>query len=191
MALAIVLISVWAFPLEKIVLIIAVGLLTVLIVRLFGQKRPRFSQLVFAPFLVAIAANLIMNGHFYPTLLTYQTGSAVGKEVVQNHKSELANFYVYDLAPVNEYNIFHSALDFYTARTTPVFHSLDELKAQAAKTPLLYTDKQGLDSIKSSGLNHEILRTYQNFHVTGLTLPFLNPATRSTETRPRYLVRLK
>lgn len=191
MALAILLISVWAFPLEKIVFIIVVGLLTVLIVRLFGRKRPRFSQLVFAPFLVAVAANLIMNGHFYPTLLTYQTGSVVGKEVAQNHQSELVSFYIYDLAPINEYNIFHSALDFYTARTTPVFHSLDELKSQASKAKLLYTDGQGLDSIKSSGLNHEILRTYQNFHVTGLTLPFLNPATRATETRPRYLVRMK
>jgi hypothetical protein len=35
------------------------------------------------------------------------------------------------------------------------------------------------------------LHTYQNFHVTGLTLPFLNPATRTTETKPRYLIKVK
>jgi 4-amino-4-deoxy-L-arabinose transferase-like glycosyltransferase len=190
MALAILLISVWAFPLEKIVLIIIVGMLTVLIVRLFGQKRPRFSQLVFAPFLVAIAANLIMNGHFYPSLLRYQIGSVVGNEIADNYSKERERFFVYDLAPVTEYNIFNSALDFYTERTTPTLRSLDELKGQSAKAALIYTDEQGLTSLKSSGLRHEILRTYQNFHVTGLTLPFLNPATRSTETHPRYLVRL-
>ncbi|MEI7585695.1 glycosyltransferase family 39 protein [Runella sp.] len=190
MALAILLISVWAFPLEKIVLIIIVGMLTVLIVRLFGQKRPRFSQLVFAPFLVAIAANLIMNGHFYPSLLRYQIGSVVGNEIADNYSKERERFFVYDLAPVTEYNIFNSALDFYTERTTPTLRSLDELKGQSAKAALIYTDEQGLTSLKSSGLRYEILRTYQNFHVTGLTLPFLNPATRSTETHPRYLVRL-
>jgi 4-amino-4-deoxy-L-arabinose transferase-like glycosyltransferase len=190
MALAILLISVWAFQLEKMVLIIIVGMLTVLIVRLFGQKRPRFSQLVFAPFLVAIAANLIMNGHFYPSLLRYQIGSVVGNEIADNYSKERERFFVYDLAPVTEYNIFNSALDFYTERTTPTLRSLDELKRQSAKAALIYTDEQGLTSLKSSGLRHEILRTYQNFHVTGLTLPFLNPATRSTETHPRYLVRL-
>jgi hypothetical protein len=176
--------------LEKIVLIIIVGMLTVLIVRLFGQKRPRFSQLVFAPFLVAIAANLIMNGHFYPSLLRYQIGSVVGNEIADNYSKERERFFVYDLAPVTEYNIFNSALDFYTERTTPTLRSLDELKGQSAKAALIYTDEQGLTSLKSSGLRYEILRTYQNFHVTGLTLPFLNPATRSTETHPRYLVRL-
>jgi len=190
MALAILLISVWAFQLEKMVLIIIVGMLTVLIVRLFGQKRPRFSQLVFAPFLVAIAANLIMNGHFYPSLLRYQIGSVVGNEIADNYSKERERFFVYDLAPVTEYNIFNSALDFYTERTTPTLRSLDELKRQSAKAALIYTDEQGLTSLKSSGLRHEILRTYQNFHVTGLTLPFLNPATRATETHPRYLVRL-
>jgi 4-amino-4-deoxy-L-arabinose transferase-like glycosyltransferase len=191
MALSIVLISFWAFPLEKIVLIIAVGLLTVLIIRLFGQKRPRFSQLVFAPFLVAIAANLIMNGHFYPSLLRYQIGSVVGHEIADNYSKERERFFVYDLAPVTEYNIFNSALDFYTERTTPTLRSHDELKGKSeSKATLIYTDEQGLTSLKSSGLRHEILRTYQNFHVTGLTLPFLNPATRSTETQARYLVRL-
>lgn len=191
MALAILLISVWAFPLEKIALIIAVVLLTVLIVRLFSRKRPRFSQLVFAPFLVAIAANLVMNGHFYPSLLRYQIGSVVGHEIADNYSKERERFFVYDLAPITEYNIFNSALDFYTERTTPTLRSLDELKGKSeSKTTLIYTDEQGLTSLKSSGLRHEILHTYQNFHVTGLTLPFLNPATRSTETHPRYLVKV-
>lgn len=191
MALIIVIISTWAFPLENIYLIAIVGLMTVLIVRLFGSKRPRFSQLVFAPFLTAVVVNLVMNGHFYPTLLRYQTGSVVGQEVAKNYATEKNNFYVYDIAPAEDYNIFHSALDFYTQRTTPVYRSLKELQAQMSHSPLLYTDQQGWDSIKAAGIAHEVLRTYQNFHVTGLTLPFLNPATRATETKPRYLIKVK
>jgi hypothetical protein len=116
----------------------------------------------------------------------------VGHEIADNYSKERERFFVYDLAPVTEYNIFNSALDFYTERTTPTLRSLDELKGKSvSKATLIYTDEQGLTSLKSSGLRLEILHTYQNFHVTGLTLPFLNPATRSTETHPRYLVRLK
>jgi len=192
MALAILILSTWAFPLGKIVLIIIVALLTVLIIQLYNKKRPAFSQLVFAPLLTAIAANLVMNEHFYPSLLRYQTGSVVGQEVAKNHKNELQNFAIYDLAPADEYNIFHSALDFYTERTTPVIRTEAELKSETQKQPkLIYTDEKGLASIKASGKAYEVVNQYQNFHVTGLTLPFLNPALRSTETRPRYLVRVK
>ena len=141
--------------------------------------------------LTAVAANLIMNGHFYPSLLTYQTGSRVGQEVAKNYQNERQNFVVYDLAPVDEYNIFHSALDFYTERITPVIRSEEELKLALKKHPqLVYTDEQGLNSLKGSGKKFDILQRYQNFHVTGLTLPFLNPAMRSTETKPRYLLRV-
>jgi len=191
MGLIIVILSTWAFPLGKIVLVVIFAMLSVLIVRLFGSKRPPFSQLVFAPFLTALAVNLIMNGHFYPTLLHFQTGSAVGLEVAKNYQNERENFFVYDLAPETDYNIFHSALDFYTQRTTPVLRTQEALEAQTkSKMTLLYTDEQGLKSLQIAGFKHEILKSYQNFHVTGLTLPFLNPATRATETKSRYLIRV-
>lgn len=192
MGLAILILSTWAFPLENIFLIIVFGLLAVLIVQLYNKKRPAFSQLVFAPLLTAIAANLVMNGHFYPSLLRYQTGSVVGQEVAKIHKAELPNFVIYDLAPEGEYNIFHSALDYYTSRITPVIRTASALKTETSKqSKLVYTDEQGYTSIKASGSVFEVVNQYQNFHVTGLTLPFLNPAMRSTETRPRYLIRIK
>ncbi|MEZ4903668.1 MAG: glycosyltransferase family 39 protein [Spirosomataceae bacterium] len=191
MGLIIVILSTWAFPLEKIVLIAIFAMLVVLVVRLFSSKRPPFSQLVFAPFLTALVVNLIMNGHFYPTLLHFQTGSVVGQEVNENYHNERENCFVYDLAPEANYNIFHSALDFYTQRTTPVLRNLEALQMQAKKkSVLLYTDEEGLKSLQAAGISNEILKQYQNFHVTGLTLPFLNPATRNTETKPRYLIRV-
>lgn len=192
MGLIIVILSTWAFPLEKVILVGIVLMMTVLIFRLFGSKRPPFSQLVFAPFLTALVVNLVMNGHFYPTLLRFQTGSVVGQAIVENFQNEREDFFVYDIAPEANYNIFHSALDFYTKRTTPVLRSLGTLQTQAnKKSMLLYTDEDGLKSLQSAGIKHETLKQYQNFHVTGLTLPFLNPATRALETRPRYLIRVK
>jgi 4-amino-4-deoxy-L-arabinose transferase-like glycosyltransferase len=189
MLIAIVGLCFWAFPLQNILLLVTAGLLAVLVVRLYNGKRPAFSQLVFAPFLTGLGINLLMNAHFYPSILTYQSGSVMGKKVAEVYKSNLDAFYIYEMAPANEYNIFHSALDYYTQRTTPVVRSLPELKQKfVADTTLIYTDEQGLTSIKSSGIRYKVVHTCQNFHVTGLTLPFLNPALRSNETKPRYLL---
>ncbi|AEI50853.1 ArnT family glycosyltransferase [Runella slithyformis] len=189
MLVAIVGLCFWAFPLQNILLLAIAGLMTVLVVQLYNDKRPAFSQLVFAPFLTGLGINLLMNTHFYPTLMTYQSGSVIGKKVFREYKQNLDSFYIYDMTPVNEYNIFHSALDYYTQRTTPVLRSLPELKQKfVSNTTLIYTDELGLASINSSGLRYKVVHTCQNFHVTGLTLPFLNPALRSTETKPRYLL---
>ncbi|WP_428660671.1 ArnT family glycosyltransferase [Runella sp.] len=189
MATAIVILCTWAFPLENILLLIVTALVAVLIVRLYNRKRPAFSQLVFAPFLTAVGANLLLNAHVYPTLLTYQAGSVMGRKVAYEQKSNVNSFYIYEVAPATQYNIFHSALDYYTERTTPVLRSIPELKSKLVpNTTLIYTDEKGLDSLKTAGLSFKTLHITQNFHVTGLTLPFLNPALRATETRPRYLL---
>ncbi len=189
MAFVIVVLCTWAFPLQNVLLLILTAMITVLIVRLYNRRRPPFSQLVFAPFLTAVGANMLLNAHVYPTLLSYQAGSVMGKKVAVEQKDNLNSFYIYELAPANEYNIFHSALDYYTQRTTPVVRSLSELKKNhVPDSTLIYTDEQGFTSIQSSGLRYKVLHSCPNFHVTGLTLPFLNPATRLTETKPRYLL---
>ncbi|MFN4147448.1 MAG: ArnT family glycosyltransferase [Runella sp.] len=183
----------WAFPLRNVLLWGILILMTLLIWRLYGRQRPAFSQLVFAPFLTALVANLALNAHFYPTLLTYQTGSVVGQFMQKQPREALERFYVYDIAPVEEYNIFHSALDFYSRRTTPVLRKTDDVKnlLHSEKPLWLYTDQQGLDSLRASGMKTEEVQRYQKFHVTGLTLPFLNPATRHTETKTAYLLKVR
>lgn len=189
MFIAIVGLCFWAFPLQNVPLLVISVLTAVLIVRLYNKKRPTFSQLVFAPFLTGLGVNLLMNAHFYPSLMTYQSGSVIGKKVAEEYRSSLDAFYIYELAPANEYNIFHSALDYYTQRTTPVIRSLPELKRTfVTDTTLIYTDEPGVASLNSAGIRYKVVHSCQNFHVTGLTLPFLNPSLRSTETKPRYLL---
>ncbi|MCP1382135.1 ArnT family glycosyltransferase [Runella salmonicolor] len=189
MLIAIVGLCFWAFPLQNIPLLIVAVLFLVLIVRLYSGKRPGFSQLVFAPFLTGLGINLLMNAHFYPSLLKYQAGSVIGQKVAEDYAANVPDFYIYELAPADEYNIFHSALDYYTQRTTPVLRSLNEVKQHfKPKGTLIYTDEQGLKSLNTAGLRFKEVHKVQNFHVTGLTLPFLNPALRATETHPRYLL---
>ncbi|NBB18773.1 hypothetical protein GVN20_05330 [Runella sp. CRIBMP] len=189
MLIAIVGLCFWAFPLQNIPLLTVAVLFFVLIVRLYSGKRPGFSQLVFAPFLTGLGINLLMNAHFYPSILKYQAGSVIGQKVAEDYSANVSDFYIYELAPADEYNIFHSALDYYTQRTTPVLRSLNEVKQHfKPKSTLIYTDEQGLKSLNKAGLRFKEVHKVQNFHVTGLTLPFLNPALRATETHPRYLL---
>jgi 4-amino-4-deoxy-L-arabinose transferase-like glycosyltransferase len=192
MVLVVLILSVWAFPLQSIVLWMVFGLLTFLIFRLYSKKRPPFSQMVFAPFLTAIAANLMLNAHFYPSLLPYQTGSQLGQKIMREQAVPLDRFYKFDVLPAAEYQIFHDALDFYTRHTTPVVRRATQIDSLAQNSDVwLFTEKKGLAALQQQNLQADTLWQHDRFHVTGLTLPFLNPATRLQETSKQYLVRVK
>jgi 4-amino-4-deoxy-L-arabinose transferase-like glycosyltransferase len=177
----------WAFPLRNIWLAGLLVFLALLAFRLFGNARPRFSQLVFAPFVVAVTANLALNAHVYPTLLTYQTGSQLG-HYLKKSNIDLQRFYLYDANPPENFYLFHDALDFYTRRITPILRTPNDLPPKG--DCWLYTDQKGLEDISATGRKTEVLKTYDKFHVTGLTLPFLNPATRLTQTQKVFLVKV-
>ena len=179
--------STWAFPLRNVWLAGLLIFMALLAFRLFAKARPRFSQLVFAPFVVALACNLALNAHVYPTLLTYQTGSQLGHYLSKSNDVDLRRFYLYDANPENFY-LFFDALDFYTRRSTPVVNKPDALPQK--ESCWIYTDQKGVESVQKAGRRTEILRTYEKFHVTGLTLPFLNPETRLSQTQKVFLVRV-
>ncbi|TAF94415.1 MAG: hypothetical protein EAZ32_14645 [Cytophagia bacterium] len=188
MILVVTALCTWAFPLRNVVLAGVLIFMAFLSIRLFGQARPRFSQLVFAPLVVALAANLALNSHVYPTLLTYQSGSQLGHYLAKSN-IDLGRFYVYDANPPENFYLFHDALEFYTRRVAPVVRTPAELPQTG--TYWIYTDQKGLDSIQQKARQTEVLRAYQKFHVTGLTLPFLNPATRLNETQAVFLVKVE
>lgn len=191
MVVVVVILSVWAFPLQNITLWVIFGLLTVLIVRLYSTKRPLFSQLVFAPFLTALVANLMLNAHFYPSLLPYQTGSQLGQKIMREQTVPLRHFYKFDVLPNDEYQLFHDALDFYTLHTTPVLRRALQVDSLTQKNEVwLFTEQKGLAALQEQALKVDTLWQHDRFHVTGLTLPFLNPATRLKETSKQYLVKV-
>ena len=187
MGLIIVGLCIWAFPLKNIWLALTLLFVGLLTLRLFGQARPPFSQLVFAPFLCGLGANLALNAHVYPTLLTYQTGSQLGHYLAKSDV-DLTRFYLYDVNPPENFYLFFDALDFYTGRSTAVINKAEALPSKADYW--LYTDQKGVENLASKNLKIDTLRQYDKFHVTGLTLPFLNPATRLTETQKVFLVKV-
>lgn len=193
MGLLVIILSSWAFPLNNVLLIISGLALVGYVAYLYRSKRSPFLQLVLAPFWTAVGCNLLMNAHIYPTLLTYQTGSELGIDISKWPGFPLDDFYMLDTNPRGDYFLFPHALDFYTARNTPILTSAQEvLQAKSSKDTLwLYTDQKGKALVGDSlQLHVENVRQYNKYHVTMLTLPFLNPALRPTRTREVYLLKV-
>ncbi len=187
----IIILSTWAFPLTNFIIIASLVAVALLSYRLFQSQKVLLSQLVFAPFLTVLGANLALNTHVYPSLMAYQTGSVLGEELAES-KTDLSNFYLYDLNPSDRFYLFFNTIDFYTQHITPILSSEKAIEEQLKKQPnlLIYTDELGIESFKKLNLNYKIEKTYDKFHVTGLTLPFLNPATRLKETNKVFLVKV-
>ncbi len=190
MALAILILCTWAFPLPLWWFLPLFGTMAYITFSLVRASAPSFNQLVLAPFFVALCANLFLNAHVYPTLLTYQTGSQLGKILSDETKDskQLENVYLYIVDNEAGAVLFADALDFYTNRTTPTLKTPQDLKNKP--NCRLYTDERGLQNLTENKIRYEVVREFDKFHVTGITLPFLNPKTRLKETNRVFLVRV-
>ncbi len=144
------------------------------------RKREIKGRLLWVCASAVILANIIMTNFFYYPLLQYQVGSQVGRFL---HKSDIGNdqFVAYKMHdPLN-------ALPFYahevTQRTDTIIHMLGY--------KYILTGDEGMTDIKIIYPDIDTLKTGTYFKVSELTGPFLNPATRSSETRNYYLVKVR
>lgn len=192
MGLLVLMLSAWAFPMTNVLLVLSALAFLVYVVYLYQDKKSSFSQLILAPFWTAVGCNFIMNAHIYPTLLTYQSGSELGIELARTTNFPLDRFYLLDIDPKGDYFLFPHALDFYTAHNTPLITNLDEVEKARLKTGsiYLYTDLKGL-ALLQRNYPVKILKTFHKYHVTGITLPFLNPELRDTRIREVFLLEVK
>ncbi len=132
-------------------------------------------------FVAVIGVFLFLNTCIYPSLMQYQSGSK-------------AAAYVNDrFADVGEATMFNEnsySFTFYTHK--PIFFgNIDTLKAKAKLAPVIvYTNKQGLDSLKNSGFSTNIPKAFNFFHASELTGTFINYRTRESELKQHYVVKV-
>jgi 4-amino-4-deoxy-L-arabinose transferase-like glycosyltransferase len=126
-----------------------------------------------------IGLNLILNSFFYPNLLQYQWGNALVKEAKGNK---------WDIQKTALYKIPNSnAFHFYGQHVFPVIQDSSLLK----EGQWLVADSIPAQALLLDFPNSTILYQGNRFHVTLLTLTFLNPKTRSEELTPYVLMELK
>lgn len=162
----------------KSLLVFAIFLLLLIIAilqsnSLVGQKWFQLS------FVTMLTVNLVLNLHFYPHLLQYQWGNQLAKQMEINHwnKQKMVLFKIPN----------SNALHFYGEQVFPIKEDSLQLK----EGDWVITDRSNEASIRQIFPKSEVQYHANRFHVTMLSLPFLNPNTREKETTPYVLILLK
>ena len=126
-----------------------------------------------------IGLNIILNSFFYPHLLEYQWGNTLAKQAKKNQ---------WDIKKIASYKIPKSyAFHFYGQHIFPVIQDSTLLK----EGQWVVADSIPAQALLLDFPNSTILYQGNRFHVTLLTMEFLNPATRSNELTPYVLMELK
>ncbi len=155
-----------------------------LAVKMFRQAFPENAEaLVQRGLVVVIAAVFVLNFHFYPNLLPYQSTSTAAHFARENG------------IPVEKIAHFRRhghALDFYAGRILPQMDSPEQIVAtRAAQGELwLYTTADGKEELEHAGVPFEVVASFNHFQVALLKPAFLDPATRPTTLRQVYLLKV-
>jgi len=153
-----------------------------LVIYLAWFGRNSFQQVVM-PALVAITVfNFFMNTHVYPAIFSYASAPAAarmirempGDQTLVGYRSQ--PFY---------------GLDFYSRRVVPFYDAVDDLRsAHAHQTVWVYADPAGYADLKAAGLSIVEKRELDEFHVSSLSILFVNPITRARELHKNYLLKI-
>lgn len=148
---------------------------------LFTRKGNYLKKIVFATALVTLSVNYYVNRDFYPALLTYQSESQVAYYVQE------AGIPVKDLVIVGD---VQSVADIILHQVTPVY-PIAAVGPGILEGKYVYTDQAGRQQIDSIGQPYQLLKVFDDFHVTMLTGKFINRKTREMAVNKKYLLKMK
>jgi 4-amino-4-deoxy-L-arabinose transferase-like glycosyltransferase len=138
-----------------------------------------FVRTVVAPCFAILGVNLILNGWFYPHLLSYQGGSNAAAVLQRRHAPT---------ALIRDYRVFGASADFYTGTAIPAIDSA-ALRAQLTSVERwIYTDSAGRAAIAGTGKRILSEDSFPNYRVSMVTPRFLYYKTRPAEVRTRYVL---
>ena len=160
-------------PVNKIILVSAIIVFTTGIVVLV-KKWLIISSLVTLAVLFILFINIFLDIGFYPDLLQYQMSVKVSSIINEEHLDK-DRIFIYR---INE----ERSLDFYSNHFFKHVVNADSL----SRDDYMLTNKEGFDLLKKNA--YKIIFQGEGFHVSTLTLPFLNPATRKNETQPYFIL---
>lgn len=165
------------FPAEDFIGPLVVLALLVTSWYLFLKKTELPNRIFLSTIVLILGFNLTLSTHFYPNLLKFQAGSTVGK-LVQAKELDMDEFYWF--------KVHDHSMDFYSERITPQMAEADlsELKSGVR----IYTNKEGLNYIKSQNLPYKVEEELLEFPVTRLNFKFLFEKSRAETIDTNYLL---
>ncbi len=167
------------FGLAPSILVLAFCIILFLILKMVLSNYNVGQKWFYSSILLWLGVNLVMNLHFYPNLLPFQLGNQLVKQINQQHwdKNKLVLYKI-----PNSY-----ALHFYGKH----IFKIQEDSLQLKEGDWVVTDSKNDALIKKQFPKSEVQFESRRFHVTMLSLPFLNPATRANETIPYEVIEIK
>ncbi len=168
----------WPFvQLTKTAALIALVFFAAFIVMLFAKKLPLPRILLLGAFTI-MGINLFLNTAFYPALLQYQAGSVAGRFITKNHLPT-SKVFIYDFPEGRSFHFYGQS----------VFAHLDSLQ-QMKKGDIILTDRNNLTAIDSAGFKVTVLQQGGDYHISMLSLRFLNPKKREGQLQKYVLAKL-
>ena len=158
--------------------IVGMIVLIIIIVQLIS-KRTTGAKWFYISVVLMLGVNTIMNTHFYPNLLKLQWGNQLAN-VIESNKWNKENIVLYKIP---NSNAFH----FYGQHVFPNIKDSLQLK----EGEWVVTDWANDSSLKLQFAKSIQHYKSNRFHVTMLSLPFLNPSTRPQEVTPFEVIELK
>ena len=164
-------IMIWSFPLKNVW--IWLGLIGFGVVAFYIRRRSDLSatdRLVLYTASVALMVNLVLNAHFYPHLLAYQSG---------NRMPAILKAQSVDPQDLRLYGRVVRSLDFYLQRSVPVVDSAEiRHLAESGSAVKLFVSAGSRDSLLLQYPSARLLAEVPDMRVTRLTLRFMDPAKR-------------
>ena len=178
--LAAAILNAWAFPVSSIGVLVSTILLLALVFY-FAKSRNYNSRQ--RPILVSASAMIffffLMNLNFYPRLLQFQAGEAIGLAFYKQHKGE--EVWVWE-------NTYSSSFHLHSRSFRQQFQ--DNVLRVRREVWLLF-DRREQEVIEQRYSIQDPVYAARDFEVTRLTLRFLDPKTRKDECNELVLARIR
>ncbi len=175
---------IYVFPEERTLIWVVVILLAGLFIYVLTWKNSMNRQLAFLT--VSIASLLfVINTNILPYLSKYQSSLEACK-VFNEKAGPSEKLHIYTPEGRN-WEIFLYSKNYGRYLVTPS----DFKRVAPPANDWLYTGPEGVKQLTEMRIPIDTVRVFQHNQMTRLTIKFLNPATRVSALKPRYLLKLK
>ena len=172
-------VNVWAFPMVNSFAIFGFLFVLGFSVSFLLRVKPTLQKIIGASVITSLLVFYLLNANFYPQLLTYQGGNQLA--FTTKGKVDAKRVYFWP-------GIYSSSYNFYTSELRKQF--TDSVLLQPSPVWIM-TDSRGLEELRQKGLPVMESLEQNDYEITTMQLPFINPATRKNELNKLMLVRVK
>jgi 4-amino-4-deoxy-L-arabinose transferase-like glycosyltransferase len=178
--LLLVVLNAYVFPVNTKLVIVILGVMIAIWIFIASfLNSDKKSTFILSVFSLGVLMSFMMNFNFFPSLLQYQAGQAIGNFIVRNTIPVSQVKYIEGCEYAND-------LDFALKRD--ISFVPENALADLSKGNYIVTGDTGLSKLSASKVRYKILAEAANSQANKFRIKFLNPETRAQHLRKLRLV---